>query len=76
MKQKISDEDDRIRRAIEEREAKRMEEEKAKEEKLLKDIKEQAEHRNKQVRISLNIFPYLFVSLLKVVANFHTNSIL
>merc|ERR1712154_519929 len=50
MKQKISDEDDRIRKAIEENETKRMEEEKAKEEKLLKDIKEQAEHRNKQLK--------------------------
>ena len=49
MKQKMSDEDERIRRAIEEREAKRLDEERAKEEKLLKDIREQAEHRNKQV---------------------------
>jgi len=50
MKQKMSDEDERIRRAIEEREAKRLDEERAKEEKLLKDIREQAEHRNKQLK--------------------------
>lgn len=49
MKQKISDEDDRIRTAIEEAEAKRLVEERGKEEKLLKEIREQAEHRNKQL---------------------------
>lgn len=49
MKQKISDEDDRIRKAIEENETKRLAQERAKEEKLLKEIKEQAEHRNKQL---------------------------
>ncbi|CAL1540031.1 unnamed protein product [Lymnaea stagnalis] len=50
MKQKISDEDSRIVRAAEEAEIKRVEEERAKEEKLLKEIKLQAEHRNKQLQ--------------------------
>ncbi|KAI8793239.1 cilia- and flagella- associated protein 210-like [Biomphalaria glabrata] len=49
MKQKVSDEDTRIRRAAEEAEIKRLEEERAKEEKLLKEIKLQAEHRKKQL---------------------------
>ena len=55
MKQKISDEEDRIRRATEETEKKRLEEERSKEEKLLKDIREQAQHRNRQVLSNLFI---------------------
>ena len=55
MKQKISDEEDRIRRATEETEKKRLEQEKSKEEKLLKDIREQAQHRNKQVLSVLHV---------------------
>lgn len=50
MKQKISDEDGRIRKAIEEKETKRLDEERSKEEKLLRDIKAQAEHRNQQLK--------------------------
>ncbi|KAH9520065.1 hypothetical protein Btru_059855 [Bulinus truncatus] len=50
MKQKVRDEDNRIRTAAEEAEIKRLEEERAKEEKLLKEIKLQAEHRKKQLQ--------------------------
>lgn len=49
MKLKVKDEETRIRNAAEEAEKKRLEEERAKEEKLLMEIKLQAEHRNKQV---------------------------
>lgn len=52
MNQKVSDEENQLRRAVEEIEKKRIAEERAKEEKLLKEIKEQAEHRNKQVKLS------------------------
>ncbi|CAG5120914.1 unnamed protein product, partial [Candidula unifasciata] len=50
LKQKINDEEDRMCSAVEEIEKKRLEEERAKEEKLLKDIREQAEHRMMQLK--------------------------
>lgn len=50
MKQKVDDEDSRIRRAVEESEAKRAAEEAEKEAKNLRQLKEMAEHRYTQLR--------------------------
>ncbi|XP_060066979.1 cilia- and flagella- associated protein 210-like [Ylistrum balloti] len=50
MKQKVSDEDDRIRRAVEEAEEKRAAEEASKEAKLRKMMTEAAEHRDGQMK--------------------------
>ena len=49
LQQKASDEDERIRRAVEEAEEKRAKEEAEKEAKMRKDMEESAKHRNKQV---------------------------
>lgn len=45
----MSDEDERIRKAVEEAEEKRAKEEAEKEAKMLKGMEESAKHRNKQV---------------------------
>lgn len=49
LQQKVSDEDERIRKAVEEAEEKRAKEEAEKEAKMLKGMEESAKHRNKQV---------------------------
>lgn len=49
LQQKVSDEDERIRKAVEEAEEKRAKEEAEKEAKMLKGMEEGAKHRNKQV---------------------------
>ena len=49
LKQKMDDEDERIREAVREAEEKRAKEESEKEGKMKKIIQEQAEHRNLQV---------------------------
>lgn len=61
LKQKLDDEDERIREAVREAEEKRAKEEAEKDAKMKKTIAEQAEHRNIQVyRISLNrIFTFM-----------------
>lgn len=52
LQQKVSDEDERIRKAVEEAEEKREKEEAEKEAKMLKGMEESAKHRNKQVSLS------------------------
>lgn len=52
LQQKVSDEDERIRKAVEEAEEKRAKEEAEKEAKMLKGMEESAKHRNKQVSLS------------------------
>lgn len=58
LKQKVSDEDERIRRAVEEAEEKRGKEEAEKEMKMRKAMMESAEHRNKQVLLSSHSVRY------------------
>jgi hypothetical protein len=49
VKQKVSDEDERIRKAVAETEEKRAKDEAEKEDKIRRAMKESAEHRNIQV---------------------------
>lgn len=66
IKQKVSDEDERIHLAVEEAEEKRAHEESFKEAKLKKMIGESAEHRDKQVFLGFtHIFHVLTVDNLK-----------
>lgn len=60
LKQKMDDEDERIREAVREAEEKRTKEESEKEQKMKKIIQEQAEHRNMQVRS--HILAYLVLT--------------
>lgn len=55
MKQMVDDEDDRIKRAVEEREAMKAQEEEEKEAKRQKMINSIKEHRREQVQLRLNV---------------------